>query len=272
MKTSNKLLIAFLLVAFLSSFVLFFSFKKAIKENRFTYENYGQDNKETYKLAPYKYVKIISPSPDANLFKCNIFPSAEAKYMIPDYFPKKYFSANNQGDTLVLKYEIPLDKNGIQTNRLQGLSLDLYLPNMENLYVFGVGITIDSVDVSANPLINIWLSDNAGLTLGRGGRREVFIATINNKNAAKLPTTEDFYGAGVAPIQLGSFNIQANNSKIYLGHYSSIKNLQINTANESEINIEAGTRIDTLRGSISAQTTLNAPAGTMPRLIPLLSR
>ena len=82
MKTSNKILMGFIIVVFLIPVFILMSFNSKIKKGQFTVvkrEIYEGGNSRSGTIKPYRVVKIVGPGfPEA--FSCNLIPAEAASY------------------------------------------------------------------------------------------------------------------------------------------------------------------------------------------------
>ncbi len=147
MKTSNKILTAFIAIIFLVPFFLLLSFSSKVKNGQYTVvkNEFGGSNSHQGSITAYNVVKIIGPG-QPGVFTCKIIPSDSASYKYFDYDNyRDSISVEQQGDTLFVKY-INSETENIGNTEYTHLAIDLYLPVMKKIIVEGADVRIDSIN------------------------------------------------------------------------------------------------------------------------------
>lgn len=268
MKTSNKLLLAFVIAALISPFILLFGFRKVFKEDKYTLENYQFGKAQRQALKPYKVVKIVQGgfTNFNDVFVCSIIPSNDAGFEIPDDFTGKGFSVKNSGDTLLIQNISSTKENGIvEINSIENLKMRLFLPDMSNIIVSGATILIDTVDAVKNHEINIHLTGQSKLELGRPDNDFSVMAYYYSRPYEPTSFLQDTF-----PV-VKNLNIAGEDTRVAFGNTIRVNHLQLQLKN-SKINIQPGVKIDTIQGQIDKGTVLNGGSGDLQKLLPLIQK
>ncbi|MGF7232043.1 hypothetical protein [Arachidicoccus sp.] len=264
MKTSNKLLIGFLI--FMLTVPLFFlsALKTKVKRGEFAMEsNYLTI---TGQLGDYKVIKIdgLSKSPEA--LSCHIQSSISRKYEYNNFHDKNNFlSIKKINDTIFIQYN---RKNEDKSNVFNFIDLNLFVPNMENVLIQNATVYIDSVNSKLTKMVNVKLQNNAVLNIGStsGG--------MNSSNSyVYLHNQDDSYRILRKPVSttqiFDSLNIEGEtDSKVVLGGVQ-IKNLILNMQSNSKLEIPLSLDVNHISGKISAETSIKANSKGINALQPL---
>lgn len=257
MKTSNKILAGFLIVIFLIPVFILMSFNSKIKKGRFTVvknqNNWSNGHKAS--ISPYKVVKITGPA-IPGVLSCNIIPADSASYEDYNSDEQDSIQVRQQGDTLFVSYKGIVESSN--TNSYSHLSIDLYLPFMNNIIVDGADVKLDSVSGTANPEIFFQLSNQATLKLAEGDRKTAVRSGTTNKDIVTQSSG-----------MLNSIKVQTDNANIIVGPMAWIKNLELLLKGTSKISVDNNSRIDQLSGAISDSSTVSGNWKNLKRLASL---
>ncbi|QEC51741.1 hypothetical protein EDD80_102297 [Anseongella ginsenosidimutans] len=274
MKTSDKLLSLVIILIFAMPLLAVFSFRKSMREGKYTIENIGNQIVTRGTFQPYKTIKIIAPVPDA--LQCFLFPATpdSMRYAAVRYHATPYDSINvyNGGDTLYVQYmsgqtqaEYPDGRKTTAGISYKQLRVNLYLSSFDDIVVDGGTVTADSLRQPAKfSLVNL-----GTLQLGKHGRRTVRRERIQ-------AGTGEYKMVGIDSVYSGDFNkldIEAQNGRLIIGSVAWVRDLKLDLRGKSRLTIDSAARVDQISGSISASTSIiNPPPGIMPRLSPLISK
>lgn len=269
MKTSNKILAAFIIILFTFPFLMLAGFKSSIRKGLFTKEKVNNEIKQfTYKEMnkPYKFVKIIGPdipgmTNESKIFSCNIIPSDSVRYSYYYLQPNgnDKIILKQEGDTLLVQYpntNVHVDGNNKGNNYIS-IQVDLYLPVVNKIIVENANVFVDTINTVTNPEISFDLRNQANLQLGRYGHSQTIFAagTINGSKVSPYVDSSNFSERSGKFINV---EIKSSNSSFTIGNYAWIKDLRLQINGQSRVNIANNSRIDSLSGFISDSSEVSA--------------
>ena len=275
MKTSNRILLGFFTLVFATPVFLFMGFRNKIDKGEFTVTKTNDTGQKFYKgaLKPYKVLKITGPGM-AGVLSCNILPAGLPSFEYSNYDNSDSINMVQNGDTLLIKYVNtgrPVDENNNYQEYMH-ISINLYLPVIQNIIVEGAGIFIDSVSTAANPEIYIDLSKQAQLTLGKWGTA----TTVNFAENSVLNRTDTITNSSfVNEKSTGQFNkvsIRTSNSQVSFGMFAWVKDLNLNMVGSSTISVDDKSRIGQLTGFISDSASVKANWNNIRKLATLTDK
>ncbi|MDE1190653.1 MAG: hypothetical protein PW786_00685 [Arachidicoccus sp.] len=268
MKTSNKLLLGFLIVVFLVPLFTSFALRSVVKQGKYTIGLYpSEESFQQGSIGNYKAVKIINhPFPDGYDFICTIHPSSSGKYLF-------YDDSNGEGlfdsigvdiknDTLYIQ-RFTVHSPGMQAAHKNDVAwmairnVDLFLPSLDNITAERTEIKIDS---SANTSININLNDNSLLGLGNIKQEIIAYGSPIQNNFDNSNTESNFK----------NITVNAVHSSVIFGTNVSVDNLWLYADSKSKIAFLDSCNVHTLNGSIDKQSINNVDSTMIKRLMPLL--
>lgn len=277
MKTSNKLLLGFLIAVFLLPLCTFFILKGIVKEGKYVVKYYPSDDYyQRGKLTgKYKAIKVIGTA-DHNLqiednTTKNIVPNGGLSCVI-HYSDRAYYTYYNHddsynghtirdsiglgiiGDTLIIqRFIVDTSKTPVTYYTSIIRNVDLYLPSFQNISVSNATVQLDS---NRTENLSIDLSNKAILLLG-GGRENT---TYSEKSLQ--------YGS--SPIVYKNIHISSSKSSIRLNANTLIDSLYLDMKNTSDLSIPDSISIKSIGGAIDKSTVINATSGIYKQLIPLV--
>ena len=240
MKTSNKLLVLLVAVMFSIPLIMVMGFKNAVKENRYVVKNmFGVEDIAFKGLKPFKVVKLRSSA--NNPLLCNIKSGNKYEYKFVNYNTKANGKAmpdncsmNAIGDTLFISYD--------------AMNADQHLLELDLGVADGVSVIAEGARVSINTL-NRNSPKNISLDLSGGAELHVRTGHGRNDNEA-YPEQEK--------LEVSDYSIKSSDAEVNIAASIKISNLKID-ADNSRIFIGPNVMIDSLSGSISPETIVNAP-------------
>lgn len=277
MRTSNKLLLGFLMAVFLLPLCTFFVLKGVVKEGKYAVKYYSSDDyyQRGTLTGKYKAIKIIGATGhDLQIadaanhvtatggLQCTIHYSDSAYYNYYDHNDayngvtiKDSISLSVIGDTLVVQRFIIDTSKGASLNYYTSITrmVDLYLPSFQNITVSNA---IAQLDSSKTENLTVYLNNNASLILGAG--RE-------NTTYSEKPLQ---YGS--SPIVYKNIHIAASGSSIRFNSNTVIDSLYLDMDNVSDLSIPDSVTVRAISGSIDKSTVINAAIGVNKQLIPLV--
>ena len=284
MKTSNKILLGFLIVVFAIPIFLVMGFRSKIRDRRFTAVQSDFDmvyGSRKGKLPKYKVVKIMGPESYitlgvdgpgvSNVFTCNIISSHEAKYMYNNH-DLDSVRFEQKGDTLLIKYIGPIERGTVDpgSTTYSHILAAIYLPDLSNIIVDNAIVSMDSTDMGMNAEMYFDLRNHAGLDLGINGANKTTTVAVTGVN--KGDTATILQESVIKERNTGLFNkikLKTSQSKVVLGGYAWIKELNLEVKETSEIVLDDNSRIDQLSGFISDSCTVKANWKNIRRLASL---
>ncbi|MFT3903786.1 MAG: hypothetical protein QM727_11480 [Niabella sp.] len=252
MKTSNKLLIALLVLVLVIPLLIMLSFKKAIQSDKYVVKNYYGDNVMPFRnLKPFHAAKLDGAMPD--LLKCNIKHGDQYAYKFQGFVRDENDKADSCkisyiGDTLVITYHLKsIEEPNTSHSYSYGNTIDLTLPETVPVIAKGATIYIDSSSVMNNPM-NFKLSDNAVLNISGGIKTEPIRLGDNLFKDSVIYQT-------IYP----TIVIEADGSEVNIAQSPIIQNLKIDLKGTSKLNIMENASVGSLQGTISPESIVNAP-------------
>ena len=278
MKTSNKLLLGFIIAVFLLPVCTFFVLKGMVKKGKYTVRHYTMDGYISYTGRPYaldgyrsgsigeyKAIKIIGATDhvmnNGGLI-CVIHHSDSASYYkyyfhndaYDDVTVKDSISLGVVGDTLIVQRLIVTPKDtACQYHTSIQKNVDLYLSSYPNISVSNAIVQLDS---NGTENLSVNLKDNASLVFGAA-----------TKNMA-YPENPLQYGS--RPIVYKNIHIASSKSSIRLNSNTLIDSLYLDMNGTSDLSIPDSVSIKSINGSIDQSTVITATSGIYKRLIPLV--
>jgi hypothetical protein len=152
MKTSNKILIALLVVVFAAPLLIAATLKGKIKDNIYTVEKskyYHEENLVSGSFTAYKVVKVIAPRPE--LLRCILTSSDKMNFTYNKETAKESVMVFTKNDTLFVQYDNKTTKaekssNGNWNNEL---TVRVNLPTLNSLVVDGAVVIVDSFQAAS---------------------------------------------------------------------------------------------------------------------------
>lgn len=253
MKTSNKLLILFLVFLFSIPLVMIMGLKAAIKNNQYTMKNIYGGNTVAFKyLRPFKVLKIDGGPQGDNPLKCTIRYGDKYGYRFNNYNPQQFedgrldsCNVSTAGDTLVIRYIARANEALEKNNYYTGVELEITIPETIPVVANAAVANMDS-SVSHFSSLDFTLVNNAELNISGNSNPRTVIAEKNNYTT--IPET-------VFP----KIVVDATSSQINLGENNAVKNMQVSLKGQSRFNLNEKASIDTLSGSIADESVFNVP-------------
>lgn len=256
MKTSNKLLIALVLLVFSFPLILMMGFKSAIKADRYIVKNNnGYEVSEPQNVKSFTAIKLNGIPSDRNFgLKTHIKYGDKFNYII-----RNYDAANPEdgrtdscriswaGDTLVIDYNLKAFKKINESNYFYGVDIDITVPHAVPVIANAAAVKIDSSAVVLGPM-SFQLSNEA--SLGVDG-------VVRTQREAM--EDDSYKESSVFRTVFPDIAINANNASVRIGDHVNIKNLKLHLNGKSTINFSEAVSIDTLSGHISEASFFNAP-------------
>lgn len=252
MKTSNKILGAFFIIIFLIPLFILMSFNSQIRKGEFTVvKNENGLGERRSAISAYKVIKIKGPAKE-HVFSCTISAADSAYYEYPDYYGQNNIKVEQQGDTLWVRYIGTVTDENFQGTKHS--SINLRLPQMDNIVIDGADVFIDSVSYQASPVIFARLFNRASLEFGRMAKAK----------SAKVDTASPSTIGGKGMVN--ALRIEADDATVTVGPNAQVANLDIQIHGDSRINIDNNSRIDNVSGFISDSSTVGANWKNMRKL------
>ena len=275
MKTSNRILLAFFTLVFATPVFLFMGFRNKINKGEFTVTETNNTGQKVYKgaLKPYKVLKVTGPGMDG-VFSCNIIPADLTSYEYSNYGNSDSLNLVQNGDTLLVKYVNtgwPANKNNTYQEYIH-LSINLYLPVIQNIIVEGASVFIDSVSTTATAEIHINLSKQAQLTLGRWGTSTTVNFAENRVSNSRDTITNHSFVNEKSTGQFNKVSIRGSNSQVSFGMHAWMKDLNLNMVGSSTISVDDKSRIGQLTGFISDSASVKANWNNIRKLATLTGK
>ncbi|MCH5600359.1 hypothetical protein [Niabella ginsengisoli] len=251
MKNSNKLLILLIVLVFSIPLIMVMGFKTAIKENRYVVKNrFGVEDIAFKSLKPFKVVKLYG-GPVINQLRCNIKNGKEYAYKFVNYNSNQYEDGRSDScsihfikDTLVIMYKVKTDEAYKAENYYNGVELDLIIPEGVPVIAEGAKVVINTIKDDSPKNIMIDMSKKAELEIMSSlDRRPELSDSLSEQNR----------------VLLSNYNIKSTESKVMITAHARITNLKIDASNNSQVTINQNVIIDSLFGSLSPETIINAP-------------
>lgn len=275
MKTSNKILLVFFILIFAAPFLLFMGFRSKIKKGEFTVTRTDANNQYIYSgaIKPYKVVKVVGPN-IPEVFSCYIIPAGIASYSYTNIGNDDSINLQQKGDTLLVTYEHVKLSPDNNSESYSNLSVNLYLPQINNVIIQGAGVFIDSMNAKNDTAVYFSLTKWAKLTLGKfGSSTSVALAVTENPGNSvpdsiinRLLSTEKSTG------RFNKLNIAATDSYVDFGMHAWMKVLNLNLRGTSTIELNGNSRIEQLTGFISDSASVKANWKNIRRLATLTGK
>ncbi len=249
MKTSNKLLTLLLVLLFAIPPVMIAGFETAIKNNHYLVKSPAGFNVEPLnEMKPFKVVKLEGNRVDRRFgLVCHIYPGDKYGYRFTNYDPGHAENGRTDschtellGDTLIVRYHTRSSEIFRPNNYHYGVQIEITVPKTVSVWANNSVVNIDS-SISPLDALNLALTNNALVNIGY------------NKDARDIG--EPDMPTAVFP----KIIIEAANSEIILNRNSIVKNLQAHLHGNSTLEFADKAAVDTLSGTISDQSVLNAP-------------
>lgn len=265
MKTSNKLLLGFIIFVFLVPVCASFVLKGVIKKNKYTTALYpSADYYQQGTFGNYKVIKIVNNDfPSNSTFICTLHTASSGRYLF-------YDCSNDEGifdsidvkikDDTLLVQRFTLSSAGMRNTHqsdvgwMQTRNIDLFLPSLDNVIAEKTSIKIDSS--TAIP-INIFLN-NGSLVLGNLGTE---VKIENGKSVQDILNRKSNFG---------NVKISAVQSPVALGSNVCMDSLSLNMDGKSFLQISGDSNVRALNGSIDKQSNINADSIMTKRLMSLV--
>jgi hypothetical protein len=254
MKTSNKLLLAFLLLVFIMPLLMAVTLKNKIKNKEYVDLRSEDINSHVgiYQgsFSPYKVLKLVSPV--KGVFTCRLHPSKTAHYYYSRYYPgarpKDSVRIYNSSDTLYMEYtpypdSVIQDGSNNESPMYFNIELNADLPSLEKLEIQGATATIDSLP-DYLPLMEIILSDHAQLKIGEGGSKEESVTPPGSTHTRLSCHVKDL-------------TVKSTASELSFGPYFMADHLRLDVSGSSTLSVK-GAIINKVDGSLSDSTTVKA--------------
>jgi len=263
MKTSNRILLGFLILVFATPAFLFLGFRNKISKGVFTVIKLHEINNidSSGSIKPFKILKVVGPRIEG-VFFCHIIPANSANYDYNNFTQPESVNFQYKGDTLQVIYMCAgsVVNGNTTTNSYTHLNINLHLPYIKNIIVDGASIFIDSIHTTTNPEIYFDLRKNATLTLGGSGS-----STIDSENNVEKVETNIHKSTTSSSVVIekstGQFNkviIRASDSHVTFGTLAWIKDLDLQMQGLSKITVADESRIFQLSGFISNSVKVEA--------------
>lgn len=253
MKTSNKILLGFLIVVFLVPVYVLMSFKSKIKNNEFKvvkggpYNN-SSDHSGTFKS--YKVIKLVAP--EGKIMKTDLHFSDSLYYTYRNDGVRDSIRVYNQADTLFVEYaSVTAEKRDNNFYGSNEIYTDVFLPSINHLIIENAEATILSPNSPSGGHVNIEVLGTGLINIC--GETE---SRTNNNQANTV-------------YKLENLSLQSINGNIYLGKALDIGLLNLNTTGNASVTIEDGAVIGDIKGNLSDSSTVNANWKYLKNFLPL---
>ena len=272
MKTSNQLILAFLLLVFATPLLVALNLKNKIKNLEYVQiKNIGHSNRDgNYhgSFGSYKVLKLVSPV--KGVLVCRLRPSKTASYDYRDYWnnddPNAYHEVSkdkiriyNSADTLYMEYIPHSGKSNRANNEDSWVVIEVTanLPSFEKLEIKGAIAIIDTLP-DALQSMEITLSDGGVIKMGDGGSKEETVTSTG-----KVLTHISCKVADLA--------VHATGSEVSFGPYFMATHLQLNMLGASTLSVKDAimSKVD---GNLSDSITVNANWKYLRQLAPLTGK
>lgn len=265
MKWSNKLLIGFTLVVFITPLLFMLVFSRMIKTGDYiTTQSIDLPNGAGYQnikgeFGPYNVVQIstqeLENAHHTNRLICHLHSAQKGHYAYKSVNSADSVSIINKRDTLFITYAKmppPLSSPKLYAH----YNIDLYLPDMRNIIVNRATIQMDSINPSVNPNINFLLNE-AVLQIGNSipKNKDNPLMEESERNLKEEKTS-----------QYHNLSIYAQSSQLIFGYRLQIDSLRLDIEKDSKIIIANDFHAGKIIGSISDQTSLVSNLRVLKRL------
>lgn len=276
MKTSNRILLGFLITVFATLVFLFMGFRNKIKKGEYTMTKVEYKNLPYFKgsikgkkyegsIKPFTVLKVVGPDVEG-VFSCEVLPASSTTYDYSTYDNHGGVKFEQNGDTLLVKYigNYKGKDRSITGNSFDitfSLRINLHMPIVKSIIVERASIIIDSMGKTGEPEIYFDLSKKATLDLGLSGTATMVPPNSLGMAIKNTANIVDAHSSKVIEKSTGQFNkvfIKASESYIYLGKLAWVNELNLQILGLSKINIDDESRIDQLKGFISDSTKIES--------------
>lgn len=253
MKTSNKILLGFIILCFLIPASLLLSFKSKISHGRYTIakqEGQGSNFRSGEIAKPYKVVKFVSPA--GRVLKANIQYSDSSYYRYHLMGGGDSIRVHNEADTLFVQY-FNAQQPG-NPDEITNLHVDLKLPSFENLVINNAEVTLDSTSAMLDRDINVELSGTGLLNIGQ----------MRTRRPGQDETDKVEYAYNI-----NHLSVKMNEGEMTIGSKVDIKQLDIQAQDKGVLIINDGAAIAGMTGRLSETFSVNANWKYVKRLAAL---
>jgi hypothetical protein len=212
MKTSNKILLALLVIIFTVPFLLATSLRSKMKRGEYKVvknENKKGGNMRSGSFAAYKVVKVVAPSP--HFLTCHLKLSDNMNYKYYQQTKEDSVMVFTSNDTLFIKY---IAEKGIinqnERNDYSPTAILVTLPAFNNLVVDGAVVVIDSLPASLGNL-SVILKNKGELKDG-SKNREKEIGEV--QQALSMKKNKDVQGSEISEAKVAIDSDDAGSSTI----------------------------------------------------------
>jgi hypothetical protein len=238
MKTSNKIVLVFFILVFLTPIFVLMSFKSKIRNGEFTSvkdEPFRPGNGRGGKIEHYKVIKFVAP--DGKNLKCNLEFADSASYTyLSNGNRSDSLKVSNLGDTLLVEFTSDNGHNKFQSE----LEVWMKLPVVGQLIIENAEVKLLTADTSRATDLNVDLINGGKLKIG--GREEGF--EVDQKADPKF--------------SFGQATVHVLNGELLLGGGVGIHQLNLMAEGRSVITIEDGANLDQISGRLSDNSALRA--------------
>lgn len=246
MKTSNKILLGFFIMVFLTPVFVLMSFKSIINKGQFTIvkdQAYTTDNNHSGIFKQYKVIKVIVP--EGVSFKCNLESSDSLHYTYSTLNSGINIRVYNSSDTLIVKYTGPLPSvEGYET-------MTLSLPSIDYLITENAEINLVSPGFSNFNNISAEVYGDGSLNIGA-----MDDISANASNPA-------------ISYKIGKLTVKSKDGEINLGKNVEIGQLNLALDGFTSIAIEEGAIVNEIKGNLSDGSSVKANWKYVKKLLPL---
>lgn len=234
MRTSNKLLIGFFAMVFITPVLMGLALKKKIKAGDYyvvddTGFNLGANRKQ---LAKQPQVIILRGTP--GYAGCNII-SSEKPACDFSFGNEGDYTVTEKGDTLEIEFR-RVNANDPETYRAK---VNLYLPTLPELKADGVEVSISGSQAFNTGAWTVSLVNGSSISIGDEQLKEAGGKT----------------GTGFITVQ--KLSAQVNKSRILLGEHTTVGELHILAADAASLQMAPSARIENISGTIDSTTTIS---------------
>lgn len=236
MKTSNRILIIFCICIFLVPVSLFMAYSTMIRKGQYKLVSniMADHNSGTFK--PASVVKVIADGRDVI---CNIRQSDTLTYDYATPDRSDSVQVQNIGDTLLVRYINRKEDNRRVEEYVNQVIVNLKMPGVSNMIIDQGQINLLSMDTVHSQKLIADVSGSGILNLGG--------YVVDETQSVPPPA-----------LKLDQLIFESNNGNLKLGKGVHVRELTLQVAGKSQINLANGVRIDQVNGSISDSTSIVA--------------
>jgi hypothetical protein len=225
MKTSNKILLIYFLMALLIMTAVHLTLYAKYKRGEIVpFERIREGRFEEHALPKVKYVSVTG------FQRCNILPAAEPKIRIFKMRETrlKYSIVN---DTLVITGDSSLAKQDFEQSPRNFQTINLYLPGTEEINAFYTSLFLNGgADSTSAPSWSINLSNGSALTTGDFNNKKAFFNRLQvNANTSNVTFNNESV--------INELNVHASGSLIN-NQKADVKHLQLQMDDNSTIMLQ----------------------------------